>query len=656
MSALTSDSLSRLLLGDLLFLIGLVVFLSVCDSGRNRDRIVAAAGTILLGLRYLTWRWTETIDWDAHGMLAMCWPVIFLLTETSRQFDCLHAVLTMSVTTDRRPEADRHEARLRAMDARDLPRVDVFIPTYNEPHDVLYRTVVGAKSLAYPHLRVVILDDGARPWVRAMCAAENVVYIERRNGRHAKAGNINHGLAQTAGPGAAPYILMLDADFVPYRNFLWRTLGFFDDARVAIVQTPQYFFNPDPVQMNLGSPANWAEEQRFFFDAMQPSKDAWGMSFCCGSSCVLRRAAIEAIGGVPVGAVIEDIHLSYVLMAKGWITRYLNETLSNGLASETLGEFVGQRVRWAIGCAQALRLPFGPFGRNGLNLLQRLFYLSTITYWINLVFVLIYVAAPPVYWLFGISPYVADLAELAVYQAPYLIASQVFLIWVGRGRIIPGIWEGVQMVFALDVVCSVFPMLATGKVRTTRATRKGLEVSRTTINWRQMRPIKAFAVLTIGGLCWGLFDSVRYTESRTADQVNVFWTINSLVILGVAAMLCIERPRRRREQRFVVGEAVVLADGSPAMLEDVSLSGVRLRLADAPSRVAFRWRDLPLMVAERVRVGAGQAAYRFEPQAAGERALLETIFTGGFKSQTDRIRFGSFLCTLLGRLLLRTEG
>ena len=399
------------------------------------------------------------------------------------------------------------------------------------PWDVLYRTLVGTKALDYPRFRIFVLDDGSRPWLRTLCSDEGVTYIARRDGKHAKAGNINHGLGMTLGPDAAPFILMLDADFVPYRQFLWRTLGFFEDKRIAIVQTPQYFFNPDPAQMNLGSPLNWAEEQRFFFDAMQPSKDAWDMAFCCGSSCVVRRAAIEAVGGVPEGAVIEDIHLSYVLMAHGYITRYLNETLSNGMASETIGEFAGQRVRWALGCAQSLRLPFGPFGRNGLTLMQRIFYLSTVTYWTNLVFLLVYMAAPSIYWVHGTSAYNADLAGLAVYQTPYLIASQAFLIWAGRGRIIPAIWEGVQMVFAFDVVRSVYPMLFTGKARATRATAKGLSVEHRAVNWRLLRIVGSFAVVNVLSLIWGQVDSLRDIASPSADQVNVFWSVNALLIL-----------------------------------------------------------------------------------------------------------------------------
>jgi cellulose synthase (UDP-forming) len=470
---LESARLDTLLLGNILLVTGLVAGMKCLDPGRNAGRIVLATCTILLGFRYLLWRWSSTMAWDVGSVVGLCWPLVFALTETLRQLDCLHAVFTMSVTTDRRGEADRHEARLRALPLAALPWVDVFIPTYAEPREVLYRTLVGTKALDYPRFRIFVLDDGARPWLRTLCAEEGVHYIERRNGLHAKAGNLNNGLAMTRGADTAPYILMLDADFVPYRQFLWRTLGFFADRRIAIVQTPQFFFNPDPAQMNLGSPLNWAEEQRFFFDAMQPSKDAWDMAFCCGSSCVVRRAALESIGGVPEGAVIEDIHLSYALMAKGWITRYLNETLSNGMASETIGEFVGQRVRWAIGCAQALRLPFGPFGRNRLTLLQRLFYLSTITYWTNLIFLLVYMSAPAIYWLGGVSAYRADLAGLAVYQAPYLITSQAFLIWTGRGRIVPAVWEAVQMVFAVDVVRAVYPMLLTGRIRTTRATSKG---------------------------------------------------------------------------------------------------------------------------------------------------------------------------------------
>ena len=77
---------------------------------------------------------------------------------------------------------------------------------------------------------------------------------------------------------------MLDADFVPHRDFLKRTIALFHDPKTGLVQAPQHFFNADPVQHNLGLSRFYPDEQRFFFDHMQPSRDGWGLAICCGTS------------------------------------------------------------------------------------------------------------------------------------------------------------------------------------------------------------------------------------------------------------------------------------------------------------------------------------------------------------------------------------
>jgi cellulose synthase (UDP-forming) len=126
-------------------------------------------------------------------------------------------------------------------------------------------------------LRVWVLDDGARSWVAELASELGAQYVKRVNGPHAKAGNVNNALRQALTNGRKPeFVLLLDADFVPRRNILRRTLGLFKAADVGIVQTPQHFFNPDPIQSNLLCARVWPDEQRFFFNTLLACKDAWG--------------------------------------------------------------------------------------------------------------------------------------------------------------------------------------------------------------------------------------------------------------------------------------------------------------------------------------------------------------------------------------------
>ncbi len=91
-------------------------------------------------------------------------------------------------------------------------------------------------------------------------------------------------------------------------------MPFFEDPTIGIVQTPQHFFNKDPVQSNLSLKTVWPDEQRLFFDEMAASRDAWDVSFCCGSCSIARRSAVEEIGGFPHDSITEDLLTTLALL------------------------------------------------------------------------------------------------------------------------------------------------------------------------------------------------------------------------------------------------------------------------------------------------------------------------------------------------------
>ena len=155
---------------------------------------------------------------------------------------------------------------------------------------------------------------------------------------------------------------VFDADFTPHRNFLYRTVGFFfSDPRIAIVQTPQHFYNPDVFQVNLGLANVMQDNEREWYDVILVSRDAWDRAFCCGTSAVLRRDAVERVGGIATESVTEDILTTMKMLPDGYITRYLNERLSLGLAPEDVKGLMIQRRRWARGSIQLMFLMFRQF-------------------------------------------------------------------------------------------------------------------------------------------------------------------------------------------------------------------------------------------------------------------------------------------------------
>ena len=272
-------------LGCFLLFLGLI-FLS--GSSRFDDRFirpVLCAISALLLIRYLAWRWLETLpepEFTAYFVIAL----LFFIMESMAAISALGVFLMLSRTLNRSEEADKNA---RWWGCRKPPRIDVYITTYNEGRDVLERTIAGASILQYPNYRVFVLDDGNCAWLADFCARSNVGYITRPDNQHAKSGNINHAFTlRRAQPDRPEFIAILDADFVPHRNFLARTIALCHDDTVGIVQTPQFFFNPDPIQHNLGGFELYPDDQRFFFDCIGPSRDAWGIAACCGTSSLIR--------------------------------------------------------------------------------------------------------------------------------------------------------------------------------------------------------------------------------------------------------------------------------------------------------------------------------------------------------------------------------
>ena len=193
---------------------------------RNRIARFAVVGTLgILFVRYITWRVFVTVlpadRFDLQSVLV--WTIFGI--EALAWIDASIIFAALCRRTDRSGEADTHEARMRAEAPGDLPEVDVFITTYNEPLEVLERTIIGAMAIDWPaeKLNLWVLDDGRRGWLRDFCAQRRVGYLTRPDNAHAKAGNINAAIPRTAGE----FFAIFDADFIPQRNIFYRMVGFF---------------------------------------------------------------------------------------------------------------------------------------------------------------------------------------------------------------------------------------------------------------------------------------------------------------------------------------------------------------------------------------------------------------------------------------------
>jgi cellulose synthase (UDP-forming) len=586
---------------------------------------------------YLHWRLFVTVlpaegAWYEIGWLWLCFAIELLAIA-----DQFILYLTFLRTSDRRAEADRHEARIRALPPEQLPAVDVYIPTYNEPIEVLEKTITGALCLDYPNLSIWVLDDGRRPWLKVFCETKGVGYLNRPDNAHAKAGNINHALTRTS----AEFVAMFDADFIPQRNFLMRTIGFFSDPEIGIVQTPHAFYNYDPMQVNLALRKSLPDEQRFFFDVIMPSRDAWDAGFCCGSNSVTRRAALRAVGdALPTQSITEDMLLSMTMLRKGYVTRYLCERLAFGLAPETVDAFFTQRQRWARGAIQVLYLANGPLGRN-LTIMQRLLFLPT--HWLSLgLRSLIAIVAPIVFLWTGISPvFDVTAADVLYYLVPMVLALAGGVWAYAEGRHFP-LASQVQGTFlSFKILPTVLETLVKPFGHPFKVTPKG--GSSQTSNYARgiFWTAAGLIALTVFGLIINTIPEWRIVETEHMLPVVAFWSAINVVVLFLVCMMSLQAPRRRGEERFELDEPIWISSLSgvisSARAKDLSLSGVRLEgdpdqtlVARAGASVRIFLTEVGFVSGTVVRQMGQFLAVQFTLPPSIERDLLiRKMFTGG---------------------------
>lgn len=611
--------------------------------GRNSKiaRFGASAICLALSVRYLYWRLTETVP-ETHGFLSTAWVWVFLAFEVSAVISSSLVQFFMSRHKDRSPIADqRSNSTLLAAP------VDVFIATYNEGRDILERTIVGALAIEHQDLRVWVLDDGARPWVKELAEGLGAHYTFRVKGKDAKAGNVNHGLEVALLTGRSPqFILLLDADFIPNRKILRRTLGLFEEQEVGIVQTPQHFFNPDPVQTNLFCSSVWPDEQRFFFNYLMPAKDAWGAAFCCGTSAVFRVEALLACRGMATETVTEDMLTTFRMQEHGYQTIYLNEQLSLGLAPEGVCEYLSQRSRWCLGAIQQIYTRWSFFGSARLKLIQRISFFDGVLYWVTSAFFrLLMLTSPLFYWMFGVSVIEATGADLLYMLAPMILANVLFMCTITRNRVIPIITDISQLLSSFVICRTVMVGLVRPRGHSFKVTAKGISSQKRVIHWRLMWP---FLLLGLGSLAAMLVHLSRHTELNGSPGyvMNVVWSVVNAFILLTTATACIEIPKRRLHERFSgeIPSDILLANGHlvSCVVENISIGGAQIlldpdwdpSLDDGTLLLGDGELKIPFHVIRKRNTGISVA---FESDVSTRHQLIVKLFTGEFNNEVEQI-------------------
>jgi cellulose synthase (UDP-forming) len=617
----------------------------------HRSFVFGIAG--LLSLRYLWWRATQTIaplgwTWDC----AASWSLLGI--ETLAVLSGLSSFGILSRVRHRSADATAH---LGWWGAAKPPHVAILIATYNEELEVLERTIIGAKALNHPSKEVVVLDDGRRDWLRDYCAKQDVRYLTRTKNEGAKAGNMNNAIRVLADDPVPPdYIAVLDADFVPHRGFLSRSLALFHDETVGLVQTPQHFFNADPIQHNLGLSRSYPDEQRLFFDHLQPARDAWGIAFCCGTSSVIRWQAIQDVGGFPEDSVTEDYMMTLVLRDAGWQTVYLDEPLTEGLAPEGLKEYVTQRARWCLGMMQIARSRVGPFAQNNLRLRDRWSVIDAALYWLTTfpfrIATLIY---PLFYWYFNITVVDASVAEVINYFGTYYLWILLAMGLIARGLVMPVLNDVSQILGAIPITRSAFVGLLKPKGHPFHVTAKGGDRGNIIVQWELMRPYLILLLLSIGGIIIGIVtDFFAYDDAGQGKQVVLFWTIYNIVVLSLTALTFVELPRTEvhvadqpDQPVFTFAEGEVRVSVRELTMDTLLIKGQVLPLGTVGSVQLKDVGEVQATVVSNLRNGV-----RLRLQATPEQkdALILRFYTDGDAPGIPRAKLAAVLQGIAWRL------
>jgi cellulose synthase/poly-beta-1,6-N-acetylglucosamine synthase-like glycosyltransferase/tetratricopeptide (TPR) repeat protein len=380
-----------------------------------------------------------------------------------------------------------------------LRTVDVFVTTCNEDVALLRGTLTACLAMDYPHTTYV-LDDGARDEVRRFAEELGIRYISRTDRTHAKAGNINNAMRQTDGE----FVIVLDADHLPYRHFITRLMGYFDDPRMGFVQVPHTTYNLDNFmgRWKTASKAYW-EDVRIFFEAVQLGKNRFGVACFCGSAAIFRRKAIEDVGGFATETITEDMHTGMRINAAGWKSIAVSEEMVVGLAPDDAATFANQRLRWGEGNLSVMAYD-NPLTMKGLTFAGRINYLASIASWTMGPARLILYLTPVVMLLTGIAPVAGLSINYIAIVGCYLVAvwTAVKLASNGCGQLI-GIEMAMMASFHLQLQAlwrAIFHrrrqnFIVTKKRRTTAAQSSGL---------RLMWPQAALVAVSIVAISWAV--------------------------------------------------------------------------------------------------------------------------------------------------------
>lgn len=551
-----------------LFLLAQII-IKLSPQPQKWSRVIIISTLLLLTTRYLLWRLLSTLNFakPADGIFSL----VLLLMEMLAMAGGIIQLCLMFNVKNRHREADRYSEAV--VEGIYTPSVDILIPTYNEPDFILKRTVVGCQALDYPYKQVYLLDDTRRPEIKQLAQQLGCHYVIRSDNSYAKAGNLNNALTQTNGE----LIVVFDADFIPTTNFLTRTVGFFQNPKIALVQTPQSFYNSDPIARNLGLENILTAEEEVFYRQVQPIKDGVGSVVCAGTSFVVRRSALEEVGYFVTESLSEDYFTGIRLAARGYELVYLDEKLSAGLAAESISAHINQRLRWIRGTLQAFFIDSNPLTIPGLSLWQRLGHLEGILHWFASIPRTFFLFVPIVYIFFDIKPIRVDFLDVVYIILPYYTVWLTVFSWLNlrsRSAILSDLYSLVQCV---PLALTLFKVLFNPFSRGFKVTPKGLAREKSYFNWTLAFPLTVLLTTTL--ISFSLY-LLNFSPQQLLTLGSI-WSGYNLVMISVALLTLVDIPKPSFYEWFPQYQPVKIISGDrvySGLMEKLAEEGTEIRL------------------------------------------------------------------------------
>ncbi len=568
---------------------------------------------------YLAWRVFFTIPFG-NGALSVFAGIALLVVEGMGMAEAIvHYMNMYNVKGYPKPVIE---------DESLYPDVDVFIATYSEPVELLYKTVNGCKHMEYPDkskVHIYLCDDNRRPEMRELAMKLGVNYLDRPDNEGAKAGNLNNALKHSS----SPYVVTFDADMIPQRKFLMETIPYFIDAeqknagreekdkiKLGYLQTPQTFYNPDLFQFGLFSENRIPNEQDYFYRDIETARTKTNSVIYGGSNTVLAREALDSVGGFYTKAITEDFATGILIQKNGYVTIAIPKPLASGMSPTDLPSLVQQRVRWGRGVIATGR-KMHIYTSKDLSFAQKMNYWASIWYWYAPIKRLIYILSPIMYATFNFIIFKCTLPQVLLFWLPMFITSNISLSMLSgniRNTKWTGIYETILFPYMLlPVILESFGIT----LRKFKVTQKEDLSGKKQRNEIYLIPFLILIVLCVVGIFRCV--TIVFDSNSIGPVVVIFWLVTNLYYLIMSVLFVDGRMPYRKNER------ISLKVPCTATVDGKTLEGSTLNISEEGAAILF---DKPYYIDEKEEVATDIAWDIYKAKVTGKCVYVKAFDDG----------------------------